>query len=109
MCFRPPDVTSGPLVCPECNKKIVSPNFRPVVCPFCKSKLPAAPDLSAPGVVECPNCGAKNPTVAKSCSNCGATEDDFKTAAQLASGIPSAPKMPGAPKKPGTIRPSSLT
>ncbi len=40
MCFRPPDTTSGPLVCPECGKKIVSPNFRPVNCPFCKAPLP---------------------------------------------------------------------
>lgn len=28
MCFRsPPDTTSGPLICPECGKEIVSPNF----------------------------------------------------------------------------------
>lgn len=59
MCFRPPDTTSGPLICPECGKEIVSPNFRPVNCPFCKAPLPpegapAAPSaggtLVAPGV-----------------------------------------------------------
>lgn len=51
MCFRPPDTTSGPLICPSCGKKIVSPNFRPVVCPFCKEPLPpegAAPAAAAP-------------------------------------------------------------
>lgn len=49
MCFRPPDTTSGPLICPECGKKIVSPNFRPVVCPFCKAPLPEADAPAAPG------------------------------------------------------------
>ncbi|MEA5019198.1 MAG: hypothetical protein VB027_02410 [Gordonibacter sp.] len=48
MCFRPPDTTSGPLMCPACGKKIVSPNFRPVACPFCKEPLPAADEPSAP-------------------------------------------------------------
>lgn len=58
MCFRPPDTTSGPLICPECGKKIVSPNFRPVVCPFCKAPLPAEAPASAgpstPGAAPAP-------------------------------------------------------
>ncbi len=57
MCFRPPDTTSGPLICPECGKKIVSPNFRPVKCPFCKAPLPpegAAPTPGAPGAPSAP-------------------------------------------------------
>ena len=51
MCFRPPDTTSGPLICPECGKKIVSPNFRPVNCPFCKAPLPpeGAPAVPSAG------------------------------------------------------------
>lgn len=48
MCFRPPDTTSGPLICPECGKKIVSPNFRPVNCPFCKAPLPPEGAPAAP-------------------------------------------------------------
>ena len=48
MCFRPPDTTSGPLICPECGKKIVSPNFRPVNCPFCKAPLPPEDAPAAP-------------------------------------------------------------
>ncbi len=48
MCFRPPDTTSGPLICPECGKKIVSPNFRPVNCPFCKAPLPSEGAPAAP-------------------------------------------------------------
>ena len=49
MCFRPPpDITSGPLICPECGKEIVSPNFRPVNCPFCKAPLPPEGAPAAP-------------------------------------------------------------
>ena len=48
MCFRPPDTTSGPLICPECGKKIVPPNFRPVNCPFCKAPLPPEDAPAAP-------------------------------------------------------------
>lgn len=33
MCFRPPDTTSGPLICPECGKKIVSPNSDQLIAP----------------------------------------------------------------------------
>ncbi|MCQ4847626.1 hypothetical protein [Gordonibacter pamelaeae] len=50
MCFRPPDTTSGPLICPACGKKIVSPNFRPVTCPFCKEPLPPADEPAAPAM-----------------------------------------------------------
>ena len=72
MCFRPPDTTSGPLICPECGKKIVSPNFRPVNCPFCKAPLPpegapAAPSAGgapvAPGAPTVP--GAPKPPSGK--------------------------------------------
>lgn len=72
MCFRPPDTTSGPLICPECGKKIVSPNFRPVNCPFCKAPLPpegapAAPSAGgapvAPGTPTVP--GAPKPPSGK--------------------------------------------
>ena len=73
MCFRPPpDTTSGPLICPECGKEIVSPNFRLVNCPFCKAPLPpegapAAPSaggaLVAPGAPTVP--GAPKPPSGK--------------------------------------------
>jgi ribosomal protein L40E len=98
MCFRPPDTTTGPMLCPECGKKIVSPNFKPVVCPFCKAKLPTEPPAAAPGTMVCPKCGTSNPVTAKACSSCGATEADFKDVA--APKAPGAPKMPGAPKPP---------
>ena len=48
MCFRPPDSSTGPLICPECEKKIVSPNFRPINCPFCSAKLPEVGQLTPP-------------------------------------------------------------
>ena len=72
ICFRPPDTTSGPLICPECGKKIVSQNFRPVNCPFCKAPLPpegapAAPSAGgapvAPGAPTVP--GAPKPPSGK--------------------------------------------
>ncbi|WP_146007909.1 hypothetical protein [Raoultibacter massiliensis] len=70
MCFRPPDVTQGPLVCPECGKKIVSPNFTPVTCPFCSAALPGAPEAPASAAPKAPG------------------------------SAPSAPSAPGAPKPP---------
>lgn len=103
MCFRPPDTTSGPLICPECNKKIVSPNYRPTSCPFCKADLPPEPAASAPGQIECPKCGTTNPITAKACSGCGATEADFAAAGMGGATPPrppGAPKMPSAPKAP---------
>lgn len=77
MCFRPPDVSQGPLICPECGKKIVSPNFTPVKCPFCNAPLPASaavPDSQGPKVP-----GPSAPTPPDG---------------------PSAPKVPGAPRSP---------
>ena len=71
MCFRPPDTTSGPLICPSCGKKIVSPNFVPVTCPFCKAPL-EAPAAGAPSAPTAPG----------------------------APGAPKAPGAPGAPKPP---------
>ena len=79
MCFRPPDTTSGPIICSSCGKKIVSPNFTPVTCPFCKEPL-EAPGSAAPSVPGVP--GAPG--------------------APKAPGAPVAPKAPGAPKPPST-------
>jgi len=100
MCFRPPDVTTGPLMCPECGKKIVSPNFTPVACPFCKAPLPSEPEPLAPGMVKCPKCGEVNPITTKTCSGCGASEAEIALELKIPK-KPSAPRMPGAaPKMP---------
>lgn len=60
MCFRPPDVSSGPLICPSCGKKIVSPNFVPVTCPFCKAPLDQ-PDAATPPSAPTPMGGPAAP------------------------------------------------
>lgn len=49
--------------CPKCGKQ-VSPEF--AICPFCGQVL------KAPVQQACTNCGALNPSTAKSCFNCGA-------------------------------------
>ena len=87
MCFRPPEISAGPVNCPECGEEVFYSNgVLPSKCPFCRTPLEdvsAAP--GAPGIPGAP----------------GAPGVPGAPGAPKAPGSPGAPKAPGIPGAPG--------
>jgi DNA-directed RNA polymerase subunit RPC12/RpoP len=98
MCFRPATAGAAEDRCPMCDKPIASINgITPIRCPFCKELM----------VVNCPECGIKNPVSEKSCGKCGAQLPEHPAQLKKASGppAPSAPSAPATPATPGAPKP----
>lgn len=102
MCFRPATAGAAEDRCPMCDKPIASINgITPIRCPFCKELM----------VVDCPECGIKNPVSEKRCGKCGAKLPAHPAQEKAAANAPGAPKAPGAPgapsapKAPGAAKP----
>ena len=81
MCFRPPAIEAGPVICPLCGAEV---NPLAHACPSCGAEAASAPGIpGAPGAPQAPGMpGAPKPPGMP--------------------GSPSAPQAPGAPQPPGS-------